>query len=176
MPQLFIWILFCAKLFQKAVDDLLFGLLLGEAQRHQLDELVAGDLADGGLVDQLGVHVVRFEGRDGQDLALVHDDGVAFGVAVAGSVADGSGPLIMIMSADKNVLREGEIAYVHIRGLEKGMFVGWQSSDKGLKLTVHEDGMGCRVYAAQVKDLTRAVISAYTEYGLEAAVEIELNE
>ena len=56
------------------------------------------------------------------------------------------------------------------------MFVGWQASDKGLKLTVDEDGMGCRVYAAQVKDLTRAVISAYTEYGLEAAVEITIGE
>ena len=78
-------------LFQEAVDDLLLGFLLGEAQRHQLYDLVAGDLADGGLVDQLGIHVVRFEGRDGENLALVHDDGVAFGVAVAGGVADDAG-------------------------------------------------------------------------------------
>lgn len=100
-------------------------------------------------------------------------DGLELADCVRG---ESDGPMFMIMSADKNVLREGEIAYVHIRGLEKGMFVGWQSSDKGLKLTVDEDGMGCRVYAAQVKDLTRTVISAYTEYGLEAAVEITIGE
>ena len=98
------------------------------------------------------------------------------GLEMAESVADGSGPMIMIMSADKNVLRKGEIAYMHLRGLEEGMFVGWQSSDNGLKLTVDADGMGCRVYAASIKGNKKAVISAYTEYGLEAAVEIELNE
>lgn len=98
------------------------------------------------------------------------------GLELAGSVADGSGPLIMIMSADKRVLRSGEIAYLHLRGLEEGMFVGWQASDRSLKLTVDEDGMGCRVYAESIKGNSRAVISAYTEYGLEAAVEIELNE
>ena len=98
------------------------------------------------------------------------------GLEMAESVADGSGPMLMIMSADKSVLRKGEIAYMHLRGLEEGMFVGWQSSDNGLKLTVDADGMGCRVYAASIKGNKKAVISAYTEYGLEAAVEIELNE
>ena len=84
--------------------------------------------------------------------------------------------MFMIMSADKNTLRKGEIAYLHLRGLEEGMFVGWQSSDAGLKLTVDADGLGCRVYAPGIKGNSKAVISAYTEYGLEAAVEIELNE
>ena len=56
------------------------------------------------------------------------------------------------------------------------MFVGWQSSAAGLRLTVDDDGLGCRVYASQVKDKERAVISAYTEYGLEAAYEITLSE
>jgi len=52
--------------------------------------------------------------------------------------------------------------------------VGWSSSASGLKLTVDEDGLGCRVYAADVRNLRSAVISAYTEYGLEAAFEIEI--
>jgi len=98
------------------------------------------------------------------------------GLDLAESVADGSGPLIMIMSADKGVLKSGEMAYLHIRGLDEGMFVGWQSSDSGLKLTVDDDGMGCRVYASRIKGNSKAIISAYTEYGLEAAIEIELNE
>ena len=99
------------------------------------------------------------------------------GLEMAESVRDQSdGPLLMIMSADKSVLRKGEIAYLHIRGLEDGMFVGWQSSAAGLRLTVDDDGLGCRVYASQVKDKERVVISAYTEYGLEAAYEITLSE
>ena len=40
----------------------------------------------------------------------------------------------------------------------------------------NEEGLGCRVYAPGIKGNSKAVISAYTEYGLEAAVEIELNE
>ena len=99
------------------------------------------------------------------------------GLEMEGSVrGESDGPLFMIMSADKNVLRKGEIAYLHLRGLKEGMFVGWQSSDAGLKLTVDADGLGCRVYAPGIKGNGKAVISAYTEYGLEAAVEIELNE
>ena len=92
------------------------------------------------------------------------------------ALGESDGPLFMIMSADKNVLGKGEIAYLHLRGLEEGMFVGWQSSDAGLKLTVDADGLGCRVYAADVKDLKHAVVSAYTEYGLEAAVVITIGE
>ena len=84
------------------------------------------------------------------------------------------GPMFMIMSADKSVLESGEIAYLRVRGLTKGMFVGWSASARGLKLTVDEDGLGCRVYAADVRDLKSAVISAYTEYGLEAAYEIKI--
>lgn len=104
---------------------------------------------------------------------IIDIDGLEMAESVRG---ESDGPLFMIMSADKNVLRKGEIAYVHLRGLEEGMFVGWQSSDPGLKLTVDADGLGCRVYAAGIKGNSKAVISAYTEYGLEAAVEIELNE
>lgn len=85
-----------------------------------------------------------------------------------------NGPLFMIMNADKTVLESGGIAYLQVRGLENGTFVGWSASARGLKLTVDEDGMGCRVYAADVRNLKSAVISAYTEYGLEAAFEIEI--
>lgn len=104
---------------------------------------------------------------------IIDIDGLEMAESVRGQ---SDGPLLMIMSADKSVLRKGEIAYLHIRGLEDGMFVGWQSSAAGLRLTVDDDGLGCRVYASQIKDRERAVISAYTEYGLEAAYEITLSE
>lgn len=102
---------------------------------------------------------------------IIDIDGLELEESVRG---ESDGPLFMIMNADKTVLESGGIAYLQVRGLEKGMFVGWSSSARGLKLTVDENGMGCRVYAADVGNLKSAVISAYTEYGLEAAVEIEI--
>ena len=45
--------------FQEAVDDLLLCFLLGEAEGHELDKLLAGDLADGGFVDQLSLRAVE---------------------------------------------------------------------------------------------------------------------
>ena len=104
---------------------------------------------------------------------IIDIDGLEMAESILG---ESDGPLFMIISADKNVLRKGEIAYLQLRGLEEGMFVGWQSSDAGLRLTVDADGLGCRVYAAEVKDLKHAVVSAYTEYGLEAAIEITIGE
>ena len=50
-----------------------------------------GDLADGGLVDQLGVRSVGGDGGDGLDRGLAHDDGVALHVAEALAVADDYG-------------------------------------------------------------------------------------
>ena len=48
-------------LFQKPIDDLGFGFLFGEAEGHQLHELITGNLADGGLVDERGIRVVRLQ-------------------------------------------------------------------------------------------------------------------
>ena len=44
-------------LLQKAVNNLGFGLLASEAERHELHELFAGDFTDGGFMDKLGVNV-----------------------------------------------------------------------------------------------------------------------
>lgn len=104
---------------------------------------------------------------------IIDIDGLELAESVRG---ESDGPMFMTIGTDKNVLNQGEIAYLKVQGLEEGMFVGWRSSDQGLKLTVDDDGMGCRVYAAQVGKLKRAVISAYTEYGLEAAIEIKIGE
>lgn len=102
---------------------------------------------------------------------IIDIDGLDFEESVRG---ESDGPLFMIMNSDKSVLGSGEIAHLHVRGLEKGTFVGWSTSAHGLKLTVDDDGLGCRVYASDVTDLNSAVISAYTEYGLEAAYEIKI--
>ena len=60
---------------------------LGQSQSHELDDLVACDLSDGCFVHQRGVHIVRLQRRDRQDASLVHDDGIALGMAAAGSIA-----------------------------------------------------------------------------------------
>ena len=85
--------------------------------------------------------------------------------------SNSSGPVFMVMSTDKTVLTAGETAYLRVRGLEEGRFIGWRSSVDGVKLIVDDDGLGCRVY--EVGDFSdNVVISAYTEYGLEAACKI----
>ena len=75
-------------LLQESVDDLLLGLCLCESQGHELDDLLAGDLADGSLVDKGSLGTVGLEGGDSEDAAFIHDDGVAFGVAAAGGVSE----------------------------------------------------------------------------------------
>ena len=76
---------FCLR--QKALEDGLLRFLRGETQRLQLQQLIPGDLADGGLMDQLGVRTVGGDGGDGLDVGLPHDDGVALHMAEALAVA-----------------------------------------------------------------------------------------
>ena len=47
-----------ASLFQETVDNLGFGLVLSEAEAHELIELVTGDFADGSLMNKLGIDVL----------------------------------------------------------------------------------------------------------------------
>lgn len=84
------------------------------------------------------------------------------------------GPLIMIMSADRKDLKSGGKTVLTVRGLESGMFVGWQSSDPDVELKVDGEWV-CTVTApAQIAESKTVVISAYTEYGLEAACVLSL--
>ena len=102
---------------------------------------------------------------------IVDIDGLELAESARG-VSDG--PVIMLMSCDRKVIERGDSAYFRLRGLDDGMFVGWQCSVDGLRMTVDKDGLGCMVYADNVKKECVAVISAYTEYGLEAAFGITL--
>ena len=45
-------------LLQEAVNNLRFSLLASEAERHELIKLFAGDFADGGFMNKLGVDVL----------------------------------------------------------------------------------------------------------------------
>ena len=75
------------RLFQESVDDLFLGFLFVQSQRHQLHQLLSGDLADGGLVNQRSVHVICSQLGACQHTALIHNNGVTLGVAAAGCVA-----------------------------------------------------------------------------------------
>lgn len=100
--------------------------------------------------------------------SIIDIDGLELAECVRGN---SDGPLFMVMSSDKEVLTAGATAYLRVRGLEEGRFIGWRSSIDGVKLIVDDDGLGCRVY--EVGDISDdVVISAYTEYGLEAACKI----
>jgi len=88
---------------------------------------------------------------------------------------DLKGALFMLMSADKTTLKAGETATLRIRGLEEGMFVGWTVSDPDVRLSVTEDYV-CRITAPEsISENADVVVSAYTEYGLEAACVIRLD-
>lgn len=96
-------------------------------------------------------------------------DGLELADCVRG---ESEGPMFMIMSADKKIVENGETVNFHVSGLEEGTFVGWRSSESSVKLSVSEDGLSCRAMVLRVKEDTKLVISAYTEYGLEAACDV----
>ena len=97
------------------------------------------------------------------------------GLELTESVRNNKGPLILFMSTDKSILKSGEAADVRVRGLEEGMFVGWLSSDPDVRIEIDDDPFCCRVHApAVVRNERSVIISAYTEYGLEAACIIKL--
>ena len=79
----------------------------------------------------------------------------------------------MQMSADKSTLKAGQSATLQVRGLEDGMFVGWMSWDSLFRIEVDDD-FTCRVIAPDViREPGPVLVSAYTEYGLEAACTIK---
>lgn len=53
---------------------------------QSLSSWLAGDLADGRLVDEGGVHMVGLQAGHGQHGAVLRQDGVALGVAGAGAL------------------------------------------------------------------------------------------
>lgn len=104
--------------------------------------------------------------------SIIEIDGLDLDDCVRGNL---NGPLILIMSADRTTLKAGEIATLRLRGLEDGMFVGWTASDSTVRLTV-DGAFTCRVTAPeQIDGKSTIVVSAYTEYGLEAACVITLD-
>lgn len=102
---------------------------------------------------------------------IIDIDGLALSESIRSNT---KGPLIMVVSADRKELKGSETARLTVRGLEKDMFVGWQSSDSIVKLSVDDESV-CTVYAPQtVADRISVVVAAYTEYGLEAACTLAL--
>jgi hypothetical protein len=104
--------------------------------------------------------------------SIIEIDGLDLDDCVRGDL---NGPLILIMSADRTTLKAGETATICLRGLQDDMFVGWKASDPATRLTV-DGAFTCRVTAPEQIDGNRTmVVSAYTEYGLEAACVITLD-
>ena len=106
---------------------------------------------------------------------VIDIDGLELADAVQ-TVASGgktARPLIMVISADNGELKCGESAMLSVRGLPQDMFVGWYTPDTLLTLKVSDDPMKCCVSVTQpVEQSHNAIISAYTDYGLEAALNI----
>lgn len=70
-------------LVQKSLDDDLLGLAFAHAEGHQFGQLIVVDLADGRLMDQLGIAVVGTDLGYRTNGCLVHNDRVALHVCAA---------------------------------------------------------------------------------------------
>jgi len=108
---------------------------------------------------------------------LIDIDGLEMADAVQAITGGGKtdSPLIMVMTADDRQLKYGGSTMLSVRGLTEGMFVGWYTADTLLMLKVDEDPMKCRVSVNRpVIEDHDAIVSVYTEYGLEAAVKISI--
>ena len=81
---------YCAyfsSLFQEPLQDFLLGLLVGQAQGHQLQNLLPCNFADGCLMDQAGIDMVTGDLRDCPYLCVAHNNGVALDMAKAGAIS-----------------------------------------------------------------------------------------
>ena len=127
------------------------------------------------VADRNYINGVRLNGEECSVLdeqeGIIDIDGLELSESVNGV---SGGPLIMRMTADNSSLKSGDTALITVRGLDNGMFVGWQSSDPSVNLSV-ESEFSCKVIVpAQIIEEKVVVISAYTEYGLEAACSLTL--
>ncbi|MBO7114817.1 MAG: hypothetical protein J6V95_06565 [Bacteroidaceae bacterium] len=127
--------------------------------------------ADRNYVTEVRVNADECTVLDDQE-SIIEIDGLELDDCVRGDLG---GPLILIMSADRTTLKAGETATLRLRGLKDGMFAGWTVSEPAARLTV-DGAFICRVTAPEQIDGKRTmVVSAYTEYGLEAACVITLD-
>ena len=76
---------------QESVNDLFFCFLFCKAECHELHDLLACDLTYRSLVDELGIDIIRLERRNSKYYALIHDEGIALGMAVARCIAGDNG-------------------------------------------------------------------------------------
>ena len=97
---------------------------------------------------------------------IIDIDGLAFSESIRSNL---NGPMILVLSADRNELRGGQTVRITVRGLDNDMFIGWHTMDSTVVLSVN-DVSGCTVHAPQtVTEKRSVVVAAYTEHGLEAA-------
>ena len=116
---------------------------------------------------------------DGREYEVPDDDETVTdieGLALDDIVNDlREGPMVLSIQADKTDLKAGETATLRVRGLDEGMFLGWSASDPEAVIKVNADGFSCSVtMPADTREPCSVVVSAHTEYGLEAAEVIQV--
>ena len=102
-------------------------------------------------MDEAGVHAVGGQGRAGNDRSLVHDDGVALGVAGAGAVAVDVADEFLLAhilghAAGNNVGRAAFAVQVHIEIGDGALVAG------GHDLFLHHQAGACGQVAAGLAD------------------------
>jgi len=127
-------------------------------------------LSDRNYVTGVSVNGEEWLVPDDQE-QIIDIDGLAFSESLR---SDENGPMILVLSADRNELKGGQTARLTVRGLDDDMFIGWHAMDSTVALSV-DDVCGCTVRAPQtVTEKRSVVVAAYTEHGLEAAYTLTL--
>ena len=150
------------------------GIILCNCDISGCDELkfsVHNLLSDRNYVSGVIIDGDEYDADD-EELTIIDIDGLELAESVNGKR---NGPLVMQMKADRTSLMAGDSAQLMVLGLDEGMFLGWRSSVPYVDVRVGDDSFCCDVIAPQeIAIKETVVISAYTEYGLEAACELTL--
>jgi len=150
------------------------GIILYNCEILGCDELkfsVRNSLSDRNYVSGVVIDGHEYE-VDDEEQTIIDIDGLELAESVNGKR---NGPLLMQMKADRSVLMAGDSANLRVLGLEEGMFLGWQCPVPYVDIRVGEDCFCCEVTAPrEITIKETVVISAYTEYGLEAACALTL--
>ncbi len=145
------------------------GIILSDCELIGCSELrftPAPSVQDRNYVSGVMIGDSEYEVSDDEE-TVIDIDGLGLSDIVNGLK---EGPMVLTIQADKTDLKAGETATLRLRGLDEGMFLGWSVSDPEAVIKVNADGFSCSVtMPSDTREPCSVVVSAHTEYGLEAA-------
>ena len=150
------------------------GIILSGCELTGCSELrfsTAASAQDRNYVSGVTIGGREYEVPDDEE-SIIDIEGLGLDDIVKG---EKEGPLVLSIQADRTELKAGDTVNLRVRGLDEGMFLGWSASDSAAVIKVHADGFSCSVtMPPMIDEPCSVVVSAHTEYGLEAAKAIKV--